>query len=205
MHHQRILFQSLFAVALLSLAACGGDAAATIGGSVTGLANGSTLALEDNASTADPVSVAGDGTAASTFVFADSVSAGSGYNVTIAGQPLGQTCSVANGSGTVDSAADPVTGVAVTCTTTASVGVTIAGLSEGESVTVALTDTTAGTSVAPMSLTGSANGSFAFQELLPTGDTYSVAVETATQSCTVSPASGTVAAGTVADIAVTCS
>ena len=62
MHHQRILFQSLFAVALLSLAACGGDAAATIGGSVTGLANGSTLALEDNASTADPVSVAGDGT-----------------------------------------------------------------------------------------------------------------------------------------------
>jgi hypothetical protein len=191
-------------MALLSLAACGGDAAATIGGSVSGLAAGSTLTLEDNASTADPVSVAGDGSAAATFAFGDAVGTGGGYNVTIAGQPLGQTCSVANGSGTVDGNADPVTGIAVTCTTTASVGVTIAGISEGESVTLTLTDTTPGTTVAPMSVTGSTNGSLAFQELLPAGDTYGVAVNTATQSCTVLPATGTVAAGTVADIAVTC-
>lgn len=204
MHHQRILLQSLIAVALLSLAACGGDAAATIGGSVAGLAAGSTLTLEDNASIVDPVSVSGDGTAASTFVFTGTVGAGGTYSVTIASQPFGQTCSITNGTGTVDSTADPVTGIAVTCTTTASVGVTIGGLSEGEGVSLTLTDTTAGTSVAPMSLSESSNGPFTFQELLPTGDTYSVTVEAATQSCTVSPTGGTVAAGTVADIAVTC-
>ena len=45
------------------------------------------------------------------------LTAGSAYNVTVKTSPAGQTCSVANGSGTVGSSG--VTNVAVTCTASA--------------------------------------------------------------------------------------
>ena len=48
------------------------------------------------------------------FTFATGLTAGSAYNVTVETNPAGQTCSVANGSGTVESA--DITNVAVTCT-----------------------------------------------------------------------------------------
>ena len=76
----------------------------TIGGSVTGLPVGQVVGLENNG--ADPIAVAVDGP----FTFAMPATS---YVVTVAQQPMGATCVVANGSGT---ATANVSNVAVTCT-----------------------------------------------------------------------------------------
>jgi|GEM_PF-1229221 len=88
----------------------GGDVATyTVGGTVSGLSG--TVVLQDNGG--DDLSVSASGA----FTFGTGLTAGSGYNVTVKTNPAGQTCSVANGSGTTGSSG--VTDVAVTCTTSA--------------------------------------------------------------------------------------
>ena len=57
-------------------------------------------------------------TANGSFAFATKLAGGAAYNVTVKTNPSGQTCSVANGSGTI--AAADVTNVAVTCADSAS-------------------------------------------------------------------------------------
>jgi hypothetical protein len=82
----------------------------TIGGHVDGLA-GSGLVLQQNGGDALPISADGD------FTFATPLNDGASYAVTVSAEPgnPAQTCTVANGSGTVDGA--NVSDVAVTCTT----------------------------------------------------------------------------------------
>src|SRR5260370_36364599 len=88
----------------------GGDVTTyRIGGAVSGLSG--TVVLQDNGG--DDLSVSASGT----FTFATGLTAGSAYNVTVKTNPAGQTCSVANGTGTVGSS--NVTNIAVTCTTSA--------------------------------------------------------------------------------------
>ena len=71
----------------------GGDVATyTVGGTVSGLSG--TVVLQDNGG--DDLSVSASGA----FTFGTGLTAGSGYNVTVKTNPAGQTCSVANGSGT---------------------------------------------------------------------------------------------------------
>jgi len=82
-----------------------GGAGYTIGGTVSGLSG--TLVLNDNGG--DALSLTANGA----FTFATAVVTGSPYNVTVANSPAGQTCTVANGSGTVGSG--NVTTVVVTC------------------------------------------------------------------------------------------
>ena len=65
----------------------------TIGGTVSGLSG--TVVLQDNGG--DNLSVSSNGT----FTFPTSLLAGQAYNVTVATNPTGQQCTVANGSGTV--------------------------------------------------------------------------------------------------------
>ena len=77
-----------------------------MGGSVSGLSG--TVVLRDNGG--DDLTVSANGS----FAFATKLVNGAGYAVTVKTNPAGQTCSVANGSGTVSGA--NVTGVAVTCT-----------------------------------------------------------------------------------------
>jgi hypothetical protein len=77
----------------------------TIGGNVTGLTG--SLALRDNG--ADDLSVNANGA----FTFKTALLSAAAYAVTVATQPANQSCSVANGTGTVGSA--NVTNVAVTC------------------------------------------------------------------------------------------
>ena len=85
----------------------GGDVTTyPVGGTVSGLSG--TVVLQDNGG--DDLSVSASGA----FTFATALTAGSAYNVTVKTNPAGQTCSVANGSGTVGSAG--VTNIAVTCT-----------------------------------------------------------------------------------------
>ena len=87
----------------------GGDASAgptySVGGTVSGLSG--TVVLQDNGG--DTLSVSGNGS----FTFATQLAQGAGYNVTVASYPTGQTCSVADGSGTMGAA--EVTNVLVTC------------------------------------------------------------------------------------------
>jgi len=77
----------------------------TVGGTVSGL-NGTVL-LQDNAS--DTLSVSANGG----FTFGTPVPAGSAYSVMVKNEPPGQTCSIANGTGTIGSS--NVTNVGVLC------------------------------------------------------------------------------------------
>ncbi|MDE2450269.1 MAG: hypothetical protein KGO22_14940 [Gammaproteobacteria bacterium] len=103
----------------LVLAACGGssgssaspsspgnNATYTIGGTITGLSAGG-LVLADGSQTVSPTA------SAASFTFGTAVAASTSYSVTVSTQPSGETCTVANGSGTVASA--NVTGVQVAC------------------------------------------------------------------------------------------
>ncbi len=103
--------------AALSLCGCGGSAAnASIGGTVSGLPdNGTTgVALVNNL--ADPIAVYANGS----FTFDIPIQSGSTYSVSVTTQPYQETCSVTNGSGTVDQSGDAVTNVVVTCVPNAS-------------------------------------------------------------------------------------
>ena len=161
----------------------------TIGGSVSGL-SGTDLVLQDNNS--DNLTITANGT----FTFLTQLAAGSTYSVTVLTQPSNpaQTCTVSNGTGTVDAA---VTNVSVTCsTTTYSIGGTLSGLTSG---TVALQDN--GTD----NLSLNANGKFTFATKLAAGSTYAVSVLTQPngQLCTVTSGNGTANAN-VTTVEVNC-
>ena len=79
----------------------------TIGGSISGLAVGQSVVLLNNGGDALAVNANGS------FTFATPLATGAAYSVTVGTQPVGQVCTVANGSGTVASA--HVANVAVSC------------------------------------------------------------------------------------------
>ena len=179
---------ALASAALLS--ACGGGAA-SVGGTVSGLPSGNTVTLQNNA--ANDLVVTANGS----FSFSSTLESGATYAVTVLTQPVSATCSVANGTGTIDSYGSDVTNVAVTCTTTASITGTVTGLASGTAVTLANNGST---------LPIAANGTFAFAGILAAGTAYNVTVSTqpAGQTCTVSNGSGTVVTGTATAIVVSC-
>jgi len=107
------IMRSAMPLALLLLAACGGNGSSapaantntyTIGGTVSKL-NGS-MVLQDN--NGDNLSVNANGA----FTFATPVASGGAYSVTVLTQPAGQFCSVVSGSGSVTA---NVTNVAIAC------------------------------------------------------------------------------------------
>ena len=159
----------------------------SVGGTVSGLTG--TLVLQDNGG--DNLSVSANGA----FTFPTLVASGAPYKATVLTNPSGQTCAVANGSGTMSTA--NVTSVAVTCTTNAySVGGTVSGLSG----TVVLQDNGGD------NLSVSASGSFTFATKLVSGAAYKVTVLTnpAGQACTVASGSGTIKTANITNVAVTC-
>jgi len=170
--------------------ACGGSDA-TIGGTVSGLASGSSVTLQNNNGNDLTVS------ANQSFTFTTDVKAGAAYNVTVLTQPAGGTCTVTNGSGTVKPTGVNVTNVSVTCSVTSSIGGTLSGLAAGNSVTLKANDQV---------LALAANGAFAFPGILSAGTAYEVTVsqQPAQQTCTVANPSGTVASGVTVSVAVTC-
>jgi hypothetical protein len=182
------------AAATLCLSACGGGTNATVGGYLSGLGSGLSVTLQDNS--ADNLTLVNNGT----FTFPTSIASSSVYNATVLTQPVGQACVVTNGSGTVDTNADPVTTIAVTCTSTASIIGTISGLVAGASVT--LIDGTA----LPAARVAT-NGAFAFQGTLPVGSVYTVTVsqQPAVGSCVVTNGTGTIPSTGVVSVTVTCS
>lgn len=182
---------------MLGLAACGGggsDSPQTvlIGGTVTGLAAGSQIVMNNNGDPALTVKTNG------TFFFPKSVDSNGSYLVTINTQPTGQTCSVANFQGAGVTA--DVWNVKVTCSTvTHTVGGSVAGLGAGQQVTLNNNGADA--------LTVSANGAFTFAMPVPVNGSYAVTVaaQPAGKTCTVSNASGSGVVADISDVAVTCS
>jgi uncharacterized repeat protein (TIGR03803 family) len=161
-----------------------------VGGTVSGLASGQSLTLQDNGG--DDLVVTANGS----FTFSNPLTTGASYAVTVLTQPSGQTCTVANGSGTV--ADSNITNVVVTCVSVYTVGGTVSGLASGQSLT--LQDNGGD------DLVVTANGSFTFSNPLTTGASYAVTVLTqpSGQTCTVANGSGTVADSNITNVAVTC-
>lgn len=161
-----------------------------VGGTVTGLAAGATLELRNGAT--ETVEVDADGA----FVFATRVASGDTYDVTVTRQPAApkQTCTVANGTGTVGAAAVEVT---VVCATDAfRLGGTVSGL-----VGTVVLETTGGREASVAT-----DGAFQFASPIPSGTAYEVTVKTqpATQTCVVADGTGTITDADVATVAVTC-
>jgi len=163
----------------------------TVGGSVLGLGTGVQVTLKNNGGDALILSANGP------FTFATPLAANLPYAVTVATQPVGQTCTIANPTGTTGTV--NVNNIAVICsTTTFTIGGTVSGLPAGTSVTLL--------NNAANALTVTSNGSFFF--LTPVAHNGSYAVTVGTQpnggNCTVSNGLGT-ASTFVTNVTISCS
>ncbi|BAP89617.1 LamG domain protein jellyroll fold domain protein [Burkholderiales bacterium GJ-E10] len=152
----------------------------SLGGSIDGLPAGTSVVLDDTVSGTTQAFAANG-----TFSF-DAVMSGHPYDVTVATQPAGGSCTVTNGSGTVGTG--NVTNTTVTCNVQYAVGGVVSGLTAGKSVT--LLDNNSDT------VTVSTNGFFTFPTQLASGATYAVTVGTQPvhQTCAVTNGSGTATA-----------
>ena len=162
----------------------------TVGGSVSGLAAGQSVVLQNNAG--DDLTVNTNGA----FTFATAINSGTNYAVTVLTQPTDQTCTLSNATGT---ATGNVTNVAITCATdTYTIGGSVSGLAAGQSVVL---QNNAGDD-----LTVNANGAFAFVTEVADGSGYAITVTTQpdNQMCTVSKALGTVTGAAIRDIEIKC-
>lgn len=113
---RRFRLAVLTLLCLLHLGGCGGNANGsgtqfTVGGTVTGLAQGRQVVLNNNGS--QTVTVTANGS----FQFSYPNIQGTPYAVSISTQPINQSCSIANGSGRANAT---VSNITVTCTASAS-------------------------------------------------------------------------------------
>ena len=178
---------------LADLTACGGSdgtPAYTVGGTVSGLAAGSSLTITNGGNDALTVSTNG------AFTFKTPLVAGARYAAVVSAAPALQACTVTKGSGTVSSAA--VNSIAVVCVGPFSVGGHVSGLSSNTSLTI--TDNGAD------ALIISADGSFTFPTPLKPGASYAAAISAlpSGEKCGLTGSSGTVATSSYTGIAVTC-
>jgi len=205
--------RSAVVIATMALAGCGGGGGGetptnniptaptySVGGSVSGLPAGAVIVLKNNGG--DSISVSSN----SNFTFPTPVPAGSAFNVTVATDIPGQTCSVSNGSGTTGSA--NVTGVSVTCSANTH---TVGDAPVTYTISGRLSGLVGGTSIvlqnnAGDSITVDSNTTFTFPTGVASGGTYNVTIGTQppNQWCAIDAGSGTVAHSNVADIVVHC-
>ncbi len=166
----------------------------TIGGTITGL-TASGLVLQETISNQTASPAAG----ATTFTFATAEQTGASYAVSVETQPSGETCTVANGSGTVGSA--NVTNIAVSCAAnpTYTIGGTVTGLTANG---LTLTESVSNQTVA----LSAGETSFTYAIPVPSGANYSVGVteQPTGETCSVANGSGTVGSANVTNIAVSC-
>ena len=179
----------------LLLAACWDDgtpastpSAFTIGGGIAGLsADG--LVIANGADTLSPM----HGTAS--FAFATPVATSAAFAVTVTTQPAGESCTVTGGSGTVGSA--NVSSIQISCVPTYSVGGSVSGLAAAGLVLANGTDTTA---------IAAASTGFTMPARLTSGAAYAITVQTQPtgEHCSITNATGTIAAANVGNVAVAC-
>ena len=159
-----------------------------VGGTVNGLQG--TLILANNG--APQPAISGDGPFS-----LGTMPSGSSYNVTVANQPNGETCTVQRGVGSVQDA--PVNNINVFCSSQLfTVGGTLSGLPQGTTIVLSNNGTD--------TLNLTANGTFAFNGQLPGGSSYRVVVKTQPPNtqCAVSNGSGVMPNANVTNVSVTC-
>lgn len=162
-----------------------------IRGTVSGL-TGAGLVLQNNGGNDLPISANG------TFSFANRLTDGAAYTVTLRTQPSGQNCVVRNSSGTIRGA--DASNVEVACVSNAfTIGGGVTGLA-GSGLTVQLNGGN------DLPIVG--NGAFAFGTALQDGAGYEVTVRrqptNPSQVCTLSNGVGTVARANVTNVAINC-
>jgi 6-phosphogluconolactonase (cycloisomerase 2 family) len=187
----------------LLLVACGGGgggggattapaATYTVSGTITGLIQGRTVVLADNGATPKNF------TASGTYTYTGAIPTGTAYAITVQTQPIGQTCTVSHGSGTIGSA--NVVNVAVSCTANPyTVSVTATNLAGGQTVMV---QDNGGDN-----LNITANGTLnTFATPVNSGSSYAVTVGTQPtgQHCAITNGSGTIVAANVVNVVVNC-
>jgi hypothetical protein len=163
----------------------------TISGTMSGLAAGLQVTLDDNAS--DALTVTANGA----FTFATPVVVGGSYLVTVGTQPTGQTCTVTSGQGS--QLGGNVSGITVTCSTsTFTIGGTLSGLASGAQVTLD------NNGADPLTLT--ANGGFTFATPVAYGSAYDVTVGTqpSPQQCAITNATGPSVSSNITSVGVAC-
>ncbi len=170
----------------------------SIGGTVSGLAAGNQVTLNNNG--ADPVTLRDNGV----FTFATPVAYNSSFNVTVGTQPVGQTCTVSNGSGA--GVVANITNVAVTCSTnTFTIGVTVTGLTTGLTPDQQVTLLNGGNSLV---VTAAQNGTLrTFSTPVVYNGSYNVTVGTQPidKTCTVSNGAGSGVVANISNVTVNCS
>ena len=182
-----------YAASAWALAACGGGGGnATLSGSLDGLAPGLSVALQVNS--ANDITLTGN----QAFSFPSTLPSNRGYKVTVLTQPVGQTCSIPNGNGSVDSIGNNVGGIAIACVSGSTLSGTVSGLAAGVSMTLSNN----GAALLPVSV----NGPYGFPGTLASGSAYAVAVSTqpAGQTCSVANATGAIGTSTIAGVDVSC-
>jgi Galactose oxidase, central domain len=173
---------------------------ATIGGTLSGLAAGDSVILEDNGG--DALTLTANGS----FTFKTAVTGPTdAYAVTVNTQPTtpNQICTVTNGSGT---ATANVTNVGVACVNSYSIGGNITGLVGSGLI---LQDQDGNILDLLKVTTGNGNQAFTFADFVPTGSSYTVSISTQptnpTQTCVVTPSTATgTATANVTSVVVTC-
>jgi len=194
-----------------ALAACGGGSGSrnsasanadsttatyTIGGSISGLANGAQVALQNNG--ADALILSANGA----FRFATPVAASGNYAVTVSGQPTGEICSLAGGTGSGSGVTASVSNVNVVCSSyTYSIGGTVTGLATGAQLTLQNNGADA--------LTVNANGTFTFATPIAYDGSYRVTVSAQPTgeicSLTGGTGSGSGVTASIGDVSIGCS
>ena len=124
-----------------------------------------------------------------------SFTSGTSYNITVRQQPVGQTCTVTSGEGSLSGS----TIVAVACTSESyTISGTVVGMLSGQSVTL---QNNSGDN-----LTVSSNTSFSFTTIVASGTTYLVTVLTQPTGQTCTPnLNSNVVSGNVTDVSIICS
>jgi NHL repeat len=161
----------------------------SVGGTVSGLSSAGLVLMAGG----QFVAVNSGATA---FTLPSPFAFGSGYTVAIQTQPVGNTCSVSNATGSVTGA---ITNVSVVCSLPSySLGGSVSGFTVGSGLTL----TNGGQDVNILA----ASSSFAFPIALTRGSVYNVSVKTQPPgyNCTIVGASGTMGNGAVSNIDVTC-
>lgn len=158
----------------------------TVGGTVTGLTG--TLTLLNNGDTTNPAVITSNGS----YSFPALLSPGGSYNVTVAGQPAGQTCTLA-------SRLSPSANNIVCSPTTYTLGGTISGLTSG-TVGLMFNGDAANAVI-------SGNGSFTFAVPVAAGGGYQISLAAQPgggQACGIDNPLGSNMSANVSNITVTC-
>ena len=167
----------------------------TVGGTVSGLAAGNDVVLQNNGG--DDLSVSANGD----FSFATPQPYGRAYTAKVLTQPTtpNQTCTVSNNAGTIGGA--NVTDIRVECRlNTYTISGMISGLPDGSQLVLRNNKGD--------DLTVGANGNFSFAKALPDGSPYEVTLNSQRLqpkwTCTVGNAVGTLAGDDVTNVEIAC-